>query len=818
MRCVTSLLAAIPLLLLSSPGRGPLPDIPANSWTRIRQDQQGARRHSSFRYVADGRYFLLWGYMEFDSSDYGNPDQPWPGNNEYDVVAFDLGTARWESQYPREKENEWRNHPPPMHLASNYQGITIGSRRPQLKEREGVLRPDLNIVFDQVTYDPRRARMIYFTGGRTFAYDVKARRWSDAAPAGGAPPVLGGSLAYDPVNDEIVLSGGGHVVEQGPGGTPAGFTGTWLYQCATSRWRRLNEDVSPPPRLCTRLVCDTKNLVMVVFGGDAYTHYLADTWLYDLKTRRWRASKASGGPPARAGHFTVYDPGTGWVIVGGGYNRQDLTDMWAYDAAADRWMKLKGEVPTGWHIAADIMPEESLILLTTSAKAAGDRKTCNEIYPVRTTYALRVNRDGAVDAGVKPQPQGPMPKRSKAEALAGTQPDARRRKAQLERIRNLPVNQWVLLENPGRAAPLRTWGSCAFDTDKNRIVYWGGGHCGYGGDDYDFYDIEEHTWTPSPVAAGYPERNWDKSGGVYPAGLMLSGAPFMRHGRKCYAYDPVSRRIVNMRYIHLTAGYEPDALKNYWPFQPDFGRGEDFKMSSYSKWVTWTYQPESEKWEILCPTVPGLDLLVTTPGGVVGVDYFWDGGNTRGEYQGKPINRNSVYRLDVAGRRWTEIARSGPYPENLYEQTALVYDSRRQQLILHGGGPDRDELWKFPLSGGRWERIAPGLAPDMGGKPPSCWREAVYLPEQDVVLTASLPSGGGAGPGIYAYHVGENRWQRVNIPPPPGKTPNDLVGWNRAWAYDPRHDLVLMVLGDRPGDQGRAQVFALRFDRLRASR
>ena len=94
---------------------------------------------------------------------------------------------------------------------------------------------------------------------------------------------------------------------------------------------------------------------------------------------------------------------------------------------------------------------------------------------------------------------------------------------------------------------------------------------------------------------------------------MISGAPFMRHGRKCYAYDPVSRKIVNMKYIFLTAGYEPQFLKGFAPLHPDFGSGENFKQSGYQKWVTWTYDQKSEKWDLLCPTEPGLDLLVTTP-------------------------------------------------------------------------------------------------------------------------------------------------------------------------------------------------------------
>ena len=69
-----------------------------------------------------------------------------------------------------------------MHQCSSYQGITTGSYRSQLKEREGVLRPDLNIFFDQVTYDSKRDRMLYFTGGRTLSYAVRERRWSDASP------------------------------------------------------------------------------------------------------------------------------------------------------------------------------------------------------------------------------------------------------------------------------------------------------------------------------------------------------------------------------------------------------------------------------------------------------------------------------------------------------------------------------------------------------------------------------------------------------------------------------------------------------------
>jgi hypothetical protein len=35
----------------------------------------------------------------------------------------------------------------------------------------------------------------------------------------------------------------------------------------------------------TRMMCDTKNQQLVLFNNDAQSDYLADTWIFDLKTR-----------------------------------------------------------------------------------------------------------------------------------------------------------------------------------------------------------------------------------------------------------------------------------------------------------------------------------------------------------------------------------------------------------------------------------------------------------------------------------------------------------------------------------------------------
>ena len=787
-------------------------ELTTNNWSLILQEDQGARRFSSFRYAPDINCFLLWGFHGYYSGDYGNPEKPWSGNKEYDIVAFNPVTGSWENHLPHGKLEEWRKSLPPMHHVNTYQGITPGYYRPQLKERSGVLRPDLNIVGDQVTYDSKRRRMVYFTGGRTFAYHVEERIWSSIDGDQAPPPVSFGSLCYDPFGDRIILYGGGHVAEPDTEGRLVGYTGTWEYNCKTGNWSPVSTGGDSPPRMCTRLVCDTRKKVIVVFGGDGQSHFRAYTWILDLRRDTWRKSTSAGVPEARAGHFAVYNRPSGLVIMGGGYNYEELTDMWGYDVASDSWHRLRGETSVGWYVTADIIPDSSIILLTTSKKREGDTHGCNEIYPVRTTYAYQIEKQGLADETAVPGPERELPKRPVKQVIEGTEPDAVRYREQMTRIQKMPGNQWVHFDKPGRLVPVRTWGSCAFDTDKGRIIYWGGGHCGYGGNENDFYDVEQNTWVSSPIIAEYPERAWDK--GIIAGGVTFSGGPWIRHGRKIYAYDPVSRKIINTKTVYLTGDYNPEPLKDIEPKKIGAGTKENFSPSYYTKWGTWVYHEESQKWEIICCGLTGLDLLVQTPKGVMAVDYNWGAFDSKQRadmttWNGETIMDNSVYLLDVAGRQWKKLTLKGPWPQNLYEMTALVYDSHRDQLILHGAGPKQDELWRFPLKTGQWEKIEPDFATATGGQPPVCRREAAYLPDDDMFLTAGSPEGDRSRSGIWAYHVGENRWYKRNIEPPEGRTMNDMLGQNRAWAYDPIHDIVFMIIG--ANDAGEALIYRMKF-------
>ncbi len=796
------------VLLFALPARAS-GELPANRWVEIKKDMTGARRGSAIRYVRDAQAFFLWGFMDADPELL--QEQPLMEVPEYDMVEFDPTVGRWRNHLPKEWEAEWRRKLPLAYTPRTYSAITTGSERTLLRgptdELEGVPRPDLNIVFDQVTYDPSRRALIYFTGGLTGAYFVSTRRWSDLSPAHSPPPVLGGSLAYDPANNEVVLFGGGHVAERGPNGKVIGYTGTWVYE--NNDWHRLPLHLEPPPRMNTRLVCDTKNQVLVLFGGDGQSQYLADTWIFDLRTRTWHASKSPGGPPPRAGHFTVFDPETGWVIIGGGYNRDDLTDMWAYDAAKDRWRRLAGEVPTGFYITADIAPEKRLILLVTNTRNPADTMTCNILYPVRTTYGYRIDKETILAPEAPLQTQQPMAKRPPDEGPAGM--STALQPAQAARLSELPVNQWVHLRDRGRSAPVRTWGSATIDTDRSRILYWGGGHCGYEGNDVDSYDVEEHSWRSLGVSE-HPEHLWNH--GVRLAGVTFQGGPWTEHGRRIYAYDPVSRKLIVVRTIRLTTGYDPEPLR---PFPADREAAADALLnppSSYAKYTTWSFDPDNGQWELLGGAPLGLDTLVTTRRGVMGVNVHWpsrlnDAGYLLPWRASQPPLDTAIYLFDASEKRWARLGESQTSPQNLYEMTSLAYDSKRDRVILHGGGENRDELWTFDLAMRRWNNMQPKVVAPAGGASPRCAREAAYIPSEDVVLTYGRVSDDPDAPALYAYELSENAWRRVDIPAPSGVDLRE-TGQNRVMVYDPKHDLVLLVLGTG-GDTGKALVYALRY-------
>jgi hypothetical protein len=328
----------------------------------------------------------------------------------------------------------------------------------------------------------------------------------------------------------------------------------------------------------------------------------------------------------------------------------------------------------------------------------------------------------------------------------------------------------------------------------------------------DSYDIEANTWTSSAEAVEYPHRLWAR--GVRLAGVSFDGNPWTEHGRRVYAYDPTSKRLLCVVPIRLTTGYDPACLSTF-PGEPRARPDAKVKPpTSYTKHVTWSFDPESGRWDIIGPAPVGLDTLVTTRHGVVGVNVDWptrlnDAGYLLPWDSGQPAKDNAVFLFDAKKKTWKRLGDQQTSPQNLYEMTTLAYDGKRDRLLLHGAGKERDELWAFDLEKNRWQNLKPKVAAPADANPPTCNREAVYLPAQDVMLTFGPAPGKERGPALWAYRGAENAWYRIVLEPPPGVEPRLAAGQNRALVYDPVRDLVLLVLGTT--DRGESRVYALRY-------
>lgn len=128
------------------------------------------------------------------------------------------------------------------------------------------------------------------------------------AKCGASKGVDEGAIAYDPVNDVIVLFGG--LV----GGTQV--NDTWEYAVATNTWTHtctlkgcIGGGLPPAIRNREGLVYDPPAGAFIMFSGITKpTVPLNDTWAYSVTTHRWTQLSTTLQPPAEQFPVMDYDP------------------------------------------------------------------------------------------------------------------------------------------------------------------------------------------------------------------------------------------------------------------------------------------------------------------------------------------------------------------------------------------------------------------------------------------------------------------------------------------------------------------------------
>ena len=98
--------------------------------------------------------------------------------------------------------------------------------------------------------------------------------------------------------------------------------GTWTFSEADKTWRAIAQPLGRQPsgRILPSMAYDSGQQKIVLFGGDDLTRCLADTWVYDCKTRVWEKTVAADSARTpRASAALVYVPDQEVLLLAGGY-------------------------------------------------------------------------------------------------------------------------------------------------------------------------------------------------------------------------------------------------------------------------------------------------------------------------------------------------------------------------------------------------------------------------------------------------------------------------------------------------------------------
>jgi hypothetical protein len=546
---------------------------------------------------------------------------------------------------------------------------------------------------------------------------------------------------------------------------------------------------TPRARRNSPLVFDEKRHVCVLFGGDHEDCLMNDTWVLDLAKGRWRLCDPLWAPRPRAGHALCSLPGTGKIALYEGYVQSSNTDyaagpsaplnprqLWLYDIEKHRW-DLAGSWPLP--AAEDRSTPAPLGFFDGYASQwfcppalaanAGDRlllagHACGA-YPWRwkrpcETWLLAVDATKADAAGRWKLAAAPD------ERLYRTGPfraefcevDQKPKDMGLDQ---LPANRWVRLpeapRNPCRGCRQRDWSTTAWDSDRDQVLMWGGGHCVRSA------SVVAH-WSP---ASGRIVESYDadepyshNGGGGFDSSLL--NRPWVSvHSYHHYAYDPNCKLLVSGR------GYLYDPARMDWlriepiPLPFAFNWGSTYVASSPHGAVAWARKKQGEQ--------AGLWLFTGA----------------------KPADCVGGVSDDKRTGHWIDLGPKGKLFLPYCDCHGMVYDSKRDRMLIGGvGGSYGKQSDGSLLSFDFQSRAITPITPEGAELAKTrCAREMVYVEHADWVLIGELyPYVGGderrKGEGFTrVYDCGRNKMLLLKA----GDVPD---GYSTGWSYDARRKLV----------------------------
>lgn len=474
-------------------------------------------------------------------------------------------------------------------------------------------------------------------------------------------------MVYDAAQDRMVLFGGfadGRACQD-----------TWLFKEGV--WTRFASAPSAPaPSVRGRFAsCYNKTRgEMMVFGGTELSGLFGDLWTFKTS---WKKSTAAGGPSAREGVAMAFNTHTGDIVLFGGKSAAGLmNDTWKY--ANGVWTKLTvaKAPPARWRHAL-VYDQVRRAFILYGGRAAG--------Y-LNDTWSLKGNTWTRI-AGSSPGARG----------THGMVYDEKGRRCLLFGGANaagilgdtwaFKGGTWTRIVVPGPSA--RAGAAMAYDSAKNRVLLYGGWR-GTNLLQADTWAFKNNEWIS--VGQSIPEARchhglaYDASRGRLVLFGGTSGAS--SSGRTFYA-DTWEREAgvwVNIVEWGPLARWDPSMVYDPSAKVVLLHGGRDSNWKGLKD--TWIY--EDGDWTKAAedgPETSGAIAYYPKLGAVVLVDRYY-----------------RTYKWQSGA--WTQIAASIQPYDSMEELsgTAMVYDARRNVLVLFGGEgtqysrdwpPIYDTVWEF---------------------------------------------------------------------------------------------------------------------------
>lgn len=518
----------------------------------------------------------------------------------------------------------------------------------------------------------------------------------------------------------------------------------------------------PHSRRNAPLVYDEKNRIFVLFGGDHEDFQVNDTWTLDLGKKSWKRMSPALAPSPRAGHAACYLPKSGRVAIYEGYAPSpsgdyaaspwqllDPRELWVYDAAADRWDLAGAFGGKGNDVAAP----------AGIGKFFGYSSTWYEVPAMAADAEDRIWV--AAPAG-KNAPAftwwfglGAAPFDSAGRERLGQSPNGRRLRALYFRadysevIENpkakdlaaLPANQWVQLtpapRTPARGCRQRDWSTTIWDSDREQVVMWGGGHCVRSS------SVPLH-YSPvsNRIVEGYDaDEPYCYNGWCGPASSLLNKPWIDTHAYHLYTYDPRCKLLVTGRGFL----YDPERM--------DWVRAEPIKSPFRYSW--------------------GSLVLASSLHGAVA----WGvAGETPGLWL---FDRDGGWRpLEAKGKLFTPWC----------DSHGMVYDSKRDRMLISSVGgayakKSNGTFLAYDFGAGTLDIITPQ---NSELNQTGCARELAYVAHADWILVGDLLQLGDPKTGkayTRVYDCAKNQMFLLDAGPVG-------AGHEAGWMYDAKRRLV----------------------------